>query len=64
MPMCVMHVNIYLMQAVDEAGCRQAVHDAFHAGVNYIDTSPFYGDTKAETVRCGRVHRGRGCSAG
>eukprot|EP00898_Chlorokybus_atmophyticus_P008286 jgi/Chlat1/8459/Chrsp80S07867 len=27
-----------------------AVHDAIAAGINYFDTSPFYGQTKAETA--------------
>jgi len=35
---------------VDEDICIRAVHDAFHAGVNFFDTSPFYGNTKSETV--------------
>lgn len=38
------------MQPVQEDICRKAVHDAFHAGINFFDTSPFYGATKAETV--------------
>ncbi len=37
-------------QPVDPLVCRQAVHDAFNAGVNFFDTSPFYGATKSETV--------------
>ena len=39
-----------IMQAIDEDICIKAVHNAFHAGVNFYDTSPFYGSTKSETV--------------
>jgi len=30
--------------------CIEAVHKAIELGVNYFDTSPFYGETKSETV--------------
>eukprot|EP00898_Chlorokybus_atmophyticus_P008690 jgi/Chlat1/8822/Chrsp91S08159 len=33
----------------EEDGVR-AVHDAIAAGINYFDTSPFYGQTKAESA--------------
>jgi len=33
----------------DEEGIR-TVHEAFDAGINYVDVSPYYGLTKAETV--------------
>lgn len=35
---------------VDEAEAIRAVHTALDLGINYIDTSPFYGLTRAETV--------------
>ncbi|GAX84472.1 hypothetical protein CEUSTIGMA_g11892.t1 [Chlamydomonas eustigma] len=35
---------------VDEESCTRAVHAAFHAGVNFFDTSPFYGATKSEMM--------------
>ncbi|MEW5299835.1 MAG: hypothetical protein WDW38_010829 [Sanguina aurantia] len=35
---------------VSEAVCIQAVHSAFQAGINYFDTSPYYGATKSETM--------------
>lgn len=35
---------------VDEAEGIRAVHTALDLGINYIDTSPFYGLTRAETV--------------
>ena len=53
------HVHTYLactsrVQPVDEDVCKQAVHAAFNAGINFFDTSPFYGNTKSETVM--RIH--------
>jgi L-galactose dehydrogenase len=36
--------------AVDEREAVKAVHTAIDLGVNYIDVSPFYGLTKAESV--------------
>ena len=35
---------------VDETEARRAVRGAIEKGINYFDTAPFYGDTKAETV--------------
>ncbi len=35
---------------VSESECRQTVHTAIDMGINFIDVSPFYGLTKAETV--------------
>jgi len=35
---------------VDEADAVRTVHLAFDLGINFIDTSPFYGLTRAETV--------------
>lgn len=29
-----------------------AVHEAFKLGINFFDTSPLYGKTKSEQVRC------------
>lgn len=34
----------------DEAESLRTVHQAIEAGINYIDVSPYYGLTKAETV--------------
>jgi L-galactose dehydrogenase len=42
---------------VNEADAIQCVHTALELGVNYIDVSPFYGQTTAE-VRLGRALRG------
>mmetsp|Transcript_37035 Transcript_37035/g.82332 ORF Transcript_37035/g.82332 Transcript_37035/m.82332 type:complete len:328 (+) Transcript_37035:137-1120(+) len=39
-----------VFEPIDEGKGIQAVHDAFKAGVNFFDTSPFYGATKSETV--------------
>jgi predicted oxidoreductase len=36
------------------------VKEAFDLGINFFDTSPFYGDTKSETVSCATLRR---CSA-
>lgn len=35
---------------VDEADAIRTVHEVLHLGINYIDVSPYYGLTKAETV--------------
>lgn len=29
----------------------KAVHEAFNSGINYFDTSPWYGELRAEIVR-------------
>jgi L-galactose dehydrogenase len=42
---------------VDEAEAIRTVHTALDLGVNFIDVSPYYGATKAETV-LGRALRG------
>jgi L-galactose dehydrogenase len=42
---------------IDEADGIHAVHTALDNGINYIDVSPFYGLTKAETV-LGRALKG------
>jgi L-galactose dehydrogenase len=36
--------------AIDEAEGIRAVHAAFDLGINFVDVSPYYGLTKAETV--------------
>jgi hypothetical protein len=38
-------------QEINEAEGIAAVHEAFRLGINFFDTSPFYGNTKSETVR-------------
>ncbi len=43
--------------AVDEAQSIRTVHAALDLGINFIDVSPYYGATKAETV-LGRALRG------
>ncbi|MGL4460901.1 MAG: aldo/keto reductase, partial [Planctomycetia bacterium] len=37
-------------QAVDEAECRRAVRHALDVGINFIDTAPYYGKTRSESV--------------
>jgi L-galactose dehydrogenase len=44
-------------RAVDEAEGIRTVHAALDLGINFIDTSPFYGATKSETV-LGKALRG------
>jgi aryl-alcohol dehydrogenase-like predicted oxidoreductase len=39
-----------VFRPIDEAEGIRAVHRAIDLGINYIDVSPFYGLTKAETV--------------
>lgn len=39
-----------VFKAVDEATAIRTVHTALDLGINFIDVSPFYGYTKAETV--------------
>ena len=34
----------------DESDCIRTVHVSLEKGINFIDTSPFYGLTKSETV--------------
>jgi hypothetical protein len=38
-------------QEINEADGIAAVHEAFRLGINFFDSSPFYGGTKSETVR-------------
>ncbi len=39
------------IQAIDEDAGVNSVLEAFKLGINFFDTSPFYGDTKSEMVR-------------
>eukprot|EP00892_Ulva_mutabilis_P002944 jgi/Ulvmu1/12650/UM094_0006.1 len=39
-----------VFQDIDEAEGIAAVHEAFKLGINFFDTSPFYGVTRSETV--------------
>ena len=38
------------VQDIDEGEGVAAVKEAFDRGINFFDTSPYYGDTKSETV--------------
>ncbi len=40
------------MQQINEDEGIAAVHEAFKLGINFFDTSPFYGSTRSEQVRC------------
>lgn len=44
------HRRGYAVQEVSEDVAVKTVHEAFHQGINYFDTSPFYGDGLSETV--------------
>jgi L-galactose dehydrogenase len=46
-----------VFREIDESAGIRAVHVAIDHGINLIDTAPFYGDTKAETV-LGKALRG------
>eukprot|EP00775_Hariotina_reticulata_P008723 gene8723-8904_t len=37
-------------QAVPEAEAIRSVHEAFRLGINFVDCSPFYSNTKSEVV--------------
>eukprot|EP00878_Enallax_costatus_P011412 GHUV01011915.1.p1 GENE.GHUV01011915.1~~GHUV01011915.1.p1 ORF type:complete len:358 (+),score=83.91 GHUV01011915.1:242-1315(+) len=39
-----------VFQEINEAEGIKSVHEAFKLGINFFDTSPFYGGTKSETV--------------
>src|SRR5687768_8064715 len=39
-----------VFRAIDEAEGIRAVHTALDLGINFIDVSPYYGLTRAETV--------------
>ncbi|KAF8059175.1 hypothetical protein HT031_005347 [Scenedesmus sp. PABB004] len=39
-----------VFQDIDEAEGVASVHEAFRLGINFFDTSPFYGGTKSEAV--------------
>lgn len=47
------HTHCLLLQEIDEAEGVASVHEAFRRGINFFDTSPFYGGTKSEAVRGG-----------
>ncbi len=38
------------MQQINEDEGIAAVHEAFRLGINFFDTSPFYGGTRSEQV--------------
>jgi hypothetical protein len=45
-------VHVHCLQDINEAEGIASVHEAFKLGINFFDSSPFYGGTKSETVRC------------
>jgi L-galactose dehydrogenase len=46
-----------VFRRVDEGECIETVHVALEGGINFLDTSPYYGDTRSERV-LGRALRG------
>lgn len=42
--------DVFGVQDIDEDEGVAAVHEAFKLGINFFDTSPFYGTTRSETV--------------
>lgn len=45
-----MHMFATHLQEINEAEGIKSVHEAFKLGINFFDTSPFYGGTKSEVV--------------
>ena len=43
--------SYFAIQEMSEGVAIETVHEAFRQGINYFDTSPFYGDGLSETVR-------------
>ena len=43
------------VQEMSEDMAIETVHEAFRQGINYFDTSPFYGEGLSEIV-CARLH--------
>ena len=39
-----------VFRPVSQAEANSAVHTALDAGINYFDTAPYYGATRAESV--------------
>lgn len=39
-----------VFESIDEEEGVRAVHEAVRCGINFFDVSPFYGDTRAESV--------------
>lgn len=44
------YVDCYGQEPLDESEAIAAVHEAFKLGINFFDTSPYYGDTRSEKV--------------
>ena len=54
------HLKCYVItdpQDIDEEEGVRAVHEAFRLGINYFDTSPFYGSTRSEQVSAQTLHK-------
>lgn len=51
------------LQEINEAKGIESVHEAFRLGINFFDTSPFYGTTKSESVSNAWILLHSSCSA-
>ncbi len=40
----------WIQEPLDESEAIAAVHEAFKLGINFFDTSPYYGETRSEKV--------------
>ena len=43
-------MRVALLQEIDEDEGVASVAEAFRQGINFFDTSPYYGDTRSEAV--------------
>lgn len=46
-----MHMHWLQMQDLSDEQGAEVVKEAFKQGINFFDTSPYYGVTRSETVR-------------
>ena len=45
-----LHTNKVLLQDLTDEQGAEVVREAFKQGINFFDTSPYYGVTRSETV--------------
>ena len=50
-------------EPLDEEEGIKAVHEAFRSGINYFDTSPYYGDLRSERVSSHCIEQRHACAA-
>ena len=49
-PSICLHANKVLLQDLTDEQGAEVVREAFKQGINFFDTSPYYGVTRSETV--------------